>query len=104
MMSPLPCLLLVSVAAKPATFAVTVVDAETEMGIPLIWLETVSHVRVVTDSNGIAVLSQPELFGSAHLVYVLVYGPGYEHAADGFGAFVSALHYLNHDICMIYFV
>ena len=106
MMAVLSCalLLVVPVAAKLPTFAVRVVDADTQTGIPLIWLETVSHVRVVTDSNGIAVFSQPELFGSARLIYVFAYGPGYEHPTDGFGIFVHALCLFNNDFSMICFI
>jgi hypothetical protein len=84
---------------------VNVVDNETGLGVPLMWLETVSHDRVVTDSQGMAVFTQLELFsptnttasGSlaevlpdepaprARTVFLSCYGPGYTHVQDALG-------------------
>lgn len=96
-----------AVAVLPSSnfFVVQVLDAETNRGVPLIWLETTSHIRVVTDSNGVAVFTQPELLplplpageGTAASssspppppplvqVWLSVYGPGYFHLPDDFG-------------------
>ena len=41
-----------STASPPQRFVVQVLDAQTGDGVPLIWLETTSHLRTVTDSNG----------------------------------------------------
>ena len=42
-------------AAKP--FAITIVDEDTDRGVPLVELRTVNGIRLVTDSNGVATLT-----------------------------------------------
>lgn len=80
-----PLLLLAAlVAAEPAKpFAITVVDRQTGRGVPLVELRTVHHVRLVTDSNGIAVFREPGLMGQT--AFFNVSGHGYEFPKDGFG-------------------
>jgi hypothetical protein len=70
-------------AERPAPFAVEVVDEQTGRGVPLVELTTVSNVRYVTDSAGIAAVDEPALFGKD--VFFHVKSHGYEFAADGFG-------------------
>lgn len=64
-------------------FRITAVDAATGRGVPLVELETVHHVRFVTDSAGVAAIDLPGLMG--HRVYFHVRSDGYELPADGFG-------------------
>ena len=81
-------LLVLALAADPAPlqvkpFKITVVDAQTERGVPLVELRTVNHVRLVTDSNGVAAVREPELMGQT--VFFHVKSHGYEFPKDGFG-------------------
>lgn len=69
-------------AAPSDYFRITVQDAETGRGVPLVELRTVNEVRYYTDSNGIAALNDPELRGQD--VYFRVSSPGYDIPADGF--------------------
>jgi hypothetical protein len=79
-----PLLLAAVLAAEPdKPFAITVVDAATGRGVPLIELRTVHHVRLVTDSNGIAAFHEPGLMDQT--VFFHVSGHGYEFPKDGFG-------------------
>jgi hypothetical protein len=80
-----PLLLLAAlVAAEPdKPFAITVVDAQTGRGVPLIELKTVHGVRLVTDSNGVASFREPGLMDQT--VFFHVAGHGYEFPKDGFG-------------------
>ena len=72
------------VAADPdRPFAVTVVDARTGRGVPLVELKTVHGVRLVTDSNGVAAFREPGLMNQT--VFFHVAGHGYEFPKDGFG-------------------
>ncbi|HJZ93525.1 MAG TPA: hypothetical protein VKE40_21795 [Gemmataceae bacterium] len=72
------------VAAEPEKpFAITVVDAKTGRGVPLIELRTVNHIRLVTDSNGIVAFREPGLMNET--VFFHVSGHGYEYPKDGFG-------------------
>jgi hypothetical protein len=64
-------------------FVIEVVDAATGRGVPLVELTTVSNLLFVTDSAGLAAISEPELMGRR--VYFHVRSHGYEFAADGFG-------------------
>ncbi len=64
-------------------FAIHVVDAATNRGVPLVELETIQHVKFVTDSNGWAVISEPDLLGRK--VFFHVRSHGYEFPKDGFG-------------------
>ncbi|MCI0681804.1 MAG: hypothetical protein L0Y71_06845 [Gemmataceae bacterium] len=64
-------------------FAITVVDAETGRGVPLVELRTVNGIRHVTDSNGIVAFHEPGLMGKD--VFFHVCSHGYEFPKDGFG-------------------
>ncbi len=69
--------------AQSAPHRIQIVDASTGRGVPLVELETVNHVRWVTDSNGIAAIDEPGLFDKD--VFFYVQSHGYEFPADGFG-------------------
>ncbi len=64
-------------------FVIEVVDDQTSRGVPLIELETVHHVRLVTDSAGLAAFDEPGLMRQD--VFFHIRGHGYEFPADGFG-------------------
>jgi hypothetical protein len=74
-------------AAAPADaakhFAITVVDADTGRGVPLVELRTVHGVRHYTDSNGVVAFHEPGLEGQD--VFFYVQSHGYEYPKDGFG-------------------
>src|SRR5438034_8952493 len=89
-----PALLLMAVLAgatekadKP--FAITVVDADTGRGVPLVELRTVHGVRYYTDSNGVVAFREPGLMGRT--VFFHVRSHGYEFRKDGFGIRGKAL-------------
>src|SRR5262245_51454519 len=85
--------LALATAADPAPqvkpFKIQVVDSQTGRGVPLVELRTVNHVRLVTDSNGIAAVREPDLMGQT--VFFHVKSHGYEFAKDGFGVRGKAL-------------
>ncbi len=58
-------------------------DPKTSRGIPLVELETVNHLRYITDSAGRVAFFEPGLM--AQPVYFFVRSHGYEHPKDGFG-------------------
>jgi hypothetical protein len=64
-------------------FVVSVVDEQTGRGVPLAELETVSHTRWWTDSNGLVAIDEPGLIGQE--VYFFVRSDGYERPKDFFG-------------------
>jgi hypothetical protein len=70
-------------AGAPKDFTITVVDAQTGRGVPLVELRTVHAVRHVTDSNGVVALHEPGLMGLE--VFIHVASHGYEFPRDGFG-------------------
>jgi hypothetical protein len=70
-------------SARPRFFGIHVVDEQTERGVPLVELETVNHLRYVTDSAGWIALDEYDLMGKP--VFFHVKSHGYEHAKDGFG-------------------
>ena len=76
-------------AAALEYFRISVQDAETGRGVPLVELRTVNEVRYYTDSNGIAAINDPELLGEN--VYFRVSSPGYDVPADNFGYHDTAL-------------
>jgi len=65
-------------------FGIEIIDDQTDRGVPLVELETVSHVRFVTDSNGLAAIDDPAMMGRK--VFFGVKSFGYEFPADGFGS------------------
>lgn len=64
-------------------FTITVVDDQTNRGVPLVELQTVNNIRFYTDSNGIAAFDEPGLMNQT--VFFHVKSHGYEFAKDGFG-------------------
>lgn len=64
-------------------FAIQVVDEATGRGVPLVTLETVHHLRFVTDNAGRVAFHEPGLLGQE--VFFFVRSPGYEFPKDGFG-------------------
>ena len=64
-------------------FAIRVVDAETNRGVPLIQLETVNHRKYWTDSNGLVAFYELGLMDQH--IFFHVSGHGYEYLEDGFG-------------------
>jgi hypothetical protein len=70
--------------SKASTYAeIRVVDDETGKGVPLVELETVNHLRFVTDNAGRAAFHEPDLMGRE--VFFTVHSHGYEMKKDGFG-------------------
>lgn len=77
-------LLAMLLGAEPEKpFAITVVDAETGRGVPLVELRTVHGVRLFTDSNGVAAFREPGMMNES--VFFHVSSHGYEFPKDGFG-------------------
>jgi hypothetical protein len=64
-------------------FQIQVVDDQTSRGIPLVELETVNHLRYITDSAGRVAFFEPGLMDQP--IYFFVRSHGYEHPKDGFG-------------------
>lgn len=64
-------------------FRIRVVDEQTGRGIPLVEMETVHHVRFVTDSNGLIALSEPDLMGQP--VHFSIRSHGYDPPRDRYG-------------------
>jgi len=64
-------------------FGIRAVDERTGRGIPLVELETVNHLRFVTDSAGWAAFYEPGLMGRP--VFFHVRSHGYTFPKDGFG-------------------
>ena len=85
------CALLVASAllAADAPFAITVVDDQTNRGVPLVELRTVNDIRCFTDSNGIVAFNEPGLMNQK--VYFNIKSDGYEAGKDGFGYRGAAL-------------
>lgn len=81
-----------AIAAAAATndwFGIQVVDDQTGRGVPLVELETVNHLRFVTDSAGRVAFHEPGLMGQQ--VFFTVCSHGYEFPKDGFGFAGKAL-------------
>lgn len=74
-----------AIAASPAGsyHQIQVLDARTGRGVPLVELDTVDHVRYVTDSAGRIAFQEPGLMNQT--VFFSVRSHGYELAPDGFG-------------------
>ncbi len=60
-----------------------VIDEATGRGVPLVELETVNHLRFVTDNAGRVAFHEPGLMDRE--LFFTVRSHGYERAADGFG-------------------
>lgn len=70
-------------AATPNFFQIQVVDDQTGRGVPLVELETVNHLRFLTDSAGRIAFAEPGLMNQT--VFFSVRSHGYEFPKDGFG-------------------
>lgn len=64
-------------------FGIQIVDDATGRGVPLVELETVHHLRFVSDSAGWVAFNEPGLVGGE--VFFFVRSHGYEFPRDGFG-------------------
>src|SRR5215211_3555004 len=73
----------VSHAQAHEFFKITVIDAQTKRGVPLVELRTTNEVRYYTDSNGVVAFHEPGLMDGD--VHFRVWSHGYELPADGFG-------------------
>ena len=78
----------VSAADRPASapslpFEIEVTEKGTGWPVPQVELETVHHVRFVSDNAGVVAFDLPELMGQETWLTVLAHG--YEVPADGFG-------------------
>jgi len=62
---------------------IEIVDAQTSRGVPLVELETVDHLRLVTDSAGRVAFREPGLMNQT--VFFFVRSHGYELPPDSFG-------------------
>jgi len=62
---------------------IRVVDAKTGRGVPLVELETVNHLKFVTDNAGRVAFHEPGLMGRE--IFFSVRSHGYEIKKDGFG-------------------
>src|SRR5580765_4292506 len=69
--------------AQSRYFEIEVVDDQTGRGVPLVGLETVNHLRYVTDSAGRVAFFEPGLMNQKVFFYVRSHG--YEMPKDGFG-------------------
>ena len=90
----LGCLLCMpeSATAGPVNpyFKIIVVDQQTGRGVPLVELQTVSHVRYVTDSSGIIAFNEPGLMERD--VFFFVQSHGYTVPKDAFSYRGVTLH------------
>jgi hypothetical protein len=64
-------------------FEIEVLDEQTGRGVPLVELETLNHVRFITDSAGRIAFNEPGLMGRE--VFFHVRSHGYEFPKDAFG-------------------
>ena len=76
------CSLMAAVHAA-GYFEIEVIDDATNRGVPLIELETVNHLKFVTDSAGRVAVSESSF--EDRTVFFHVRGHGYEFPKDGFG-------------------
>lgn len=70
-------------AQPSAPFVIEVKDQDTGRGVPLVELETVNHLRFLTDNAGRVALFEPSLMDQT--VFFHVRSHGYATAKDGFG-------------------
>jgi len=69
--------------SRTAYAEIRVLDSATGRGVPLVELETVNHLRFVTDNAGRVAFYEPGLMGRE--VFFTVRSHGYEMKKDGFG-------------------
>ena len=72
------CVLLKTADQKP--FRITVRDAETGRGIPLVELATTNHITYITDSAGVVAFDEPGLMNQR--VFFHVKSHGYEYPLE----------------------
>jgi hypothetical protein len=82
-LGPLVASAVLACAPADKPFTITVVDAQTGRGVPLVELRTVAGTRLYTDSAGVAVFREPGLLNRT--VFFHVTSHGYEFPKDGFG-------------------
>lgn len=66
-------------------FRITVVDAQTGRGVPLVELTTTNGIASVTDSTGVVAFDEPGLMGVEGGVWFGVKSHGYTYKKDGLG-------------------
>lgn len=76
-------------AAPQDYFAIEVLDEQTGRGVPMVELETTNHIKLLTDSAGVAAFFEPGLMNQKVFFYVRSHG--YEFEKDGFGFAGTAL-------------
>ncbi len=69
--------------AAPQFFRITVVDAQTQRGVPLVQLRLVDGTTYYTDSAGVVAFYEPGLMGTETFFHFESHG--YEYPADYFG-------------------
>jgi len=67
-----------------ALHIIHIVDDQTNRSVPMVELETVNHIKCVTDSNGVVAFDEPGLMNCD--VWFSIKSHGYEYPADGFGS------------------
>lgn len=86
-LTPILLLLLIARPAmaedRPRPFALHIVDSQSNRGVPLVQVKTVSSLRLWTDSAGYIAIDDPALLGRK--VFFEITSHGYEFPADGFG-------------------
>lgn len=79
-----------SAAGEESFFRITVTDAQTGRGVPLVELTTVNGIVHVTDSAGVIAFYEPGLMNED--VFFFVKSHGYVFPKDGFGYAGTRLH------------
>lgn len=64
-------------------FGIQFIDQQTSRPVPLVEIETIDHVRMVSDNNGWISIDDPELLDAQ--VFFHIRSHGYEYPKDGFG-------------------
>ncbi len=83
-LAALLCLLLAASAhAQIKYFKITVVDEQTNRGVPLVELTTTNQITHITDSNGVIAFHEPGMMNQT--VFFHIKSHGYEFPKDGFG-------------------
>ncbi len=72
--------------AKSEYAEIRVIDAATGRGVPLVELETVNYLKLVTDNAERVAFSEPGLMNRE--VFFSVHSHGYDVSKDGFGLWV----------------
>ncbi|MFQ5589988.1 MAG: hypothetical protein ACE5HE_02385, partial [Phycisphaerae bacterium] len=78
-----PSLGILASTAGHDLFRITVVDAETGRGVPLVELTTTNKLTYVTDSAGVVAFDEPGLMNQ--IVFFSIKSHGYQYPKDGFG-------------------